>query len=106
MKLFNAGDTIEHARVWLGSAPRVPLVGGQDVWITMPRSWRRTAKITAIFPEPVTAPVTRGDVLGKLVLSGQGVPTTEVPLLAGADVPRLGLPGRAMAVMSRFVTGS
>ena len=106
VNLFNAGDTIEHARVWLGSAPRVPLVGGQDVWITMPRSWRRTAKITAIFPEPVTAPVTRGDVLGKLVLSGQGVPTTEVPLLAGADVPRLGLPGRAMAVMSRFVTGS
>ena len=90
VNLFNAGDTIEQARVWLGTAPRVALVGGQDVWITMPRSWRRTAKITVMFPEPVTAPVTRGDVLGKLVLSGQGVPTTEVPLLAGADVPRLG----------------
>ena len=30
----------------------------------------------------------------------------EVPLLAGDDVPKLGLPGRAMAVLSHYVTGS
>jgi D-alanyl-D-alanine carboxypeptidase (penicillin-binding protein 5/6) len=28
-----------------------------------------------------------------------------VPLLAGADVPRLGLPGRALAVLSHYITG-
>jgi D-alanyl-D-alanine carboxypeptidase (penicillin-binding protein 5/6) len=39
-------------------------------------------------------------------MSGQGVPGMEVPLLAGADVPKLGLPGRAMAILSRYVTGS
>jgi len=55
---------------------------------------------------PVAAPVSRGDVLGKLTVSGQGVPDMNVPLLAGADVARLGLPGRAMAVVSRYVTGS
>ncbi len=104
--LFNAGDTVEQARVWLGTQPRVALVGAHDLMITMPRSWRRTAQIAAVFPEPVPAPVGRGDLLGKLVVSGQGVPPTEVPLLAGADVPRLGLPGRAMAVVSRFVTGA
>ena len=104
--LFNAGDTVESARVWLGAQPRVPLVGGRDLVITMPRSWRRTAHIVAEFPEPVAAPVNHGDVLGKLTVSGQGVPPAEIPLLAGADVPRLGLPGRAVAVVSRFVTGS
>ena len=104
--LFNAGDTVEQARVWLGTYPRVALVGAHDLTITMPRSWRRTAQIAAVFPEPVAAPVGRGDVLGKLIVSGQGVPPTEVPLLAGADVPRLSLPGRAMAVLSRFVTGT
>jgi D-alanyl-D-alanine carboxypeptidase (penicillin-binding protein 5/6) len=29
----------------------------------------------------------------------------DVPLLAGEDVPRLGLPGRALAVLSHYVTG-
>ena len=106
VNLFSAGDPVESARVWLGTEPRVPLVGGQDLVMTMPRSWKRTARIAAEFPEPVAAPVTRGAVLGKLTVSGQGVPPAEIPLLAGADVPRLGLPGRAAAVVSRFVTGS
>jgi D-alanyl-D-alanine carboxypeptidase (penicillin-binding protein 5/6) len=54
----------------------------------------------------VRAPVARGDTLGKLAVSGQGVPDMDVPLLAGADVPKLGLPGRAIAVLSHYVMGS
>ena len=104
--LFTAGDTVEAAKVWLGTRPTVPLVGGQDLVLTMPRQWRRNAKIAVEYSNPVPAPVSRGDVLGRLTVSGQGVPSMDVPLLAGADVPRLGLPGRAMAVMSRYVTGS
>ncbi len=104
--LFTAGDTVETAKVWLGAQPTVPLVGGQDLVLTMPRQWRKSAKIAVQYDNPVPAPVSRGDVLGKLTVSGQGVPAMDVPLLAGADVPRLGLPGRAMAVVSRYVTGS
>ncbi len=104
--LFTAGDTVEAAKVWLGVQPTVPLVGGQDLVLTMPRQWRKSAKIAVEYDNPVPAPVSRGDVLGKLTVSGQGVPAMEAPLLAGADVPRLGLPGRAMAVMSRYVRGS
>ncbi len=104
--LFAAGDTVELAKVWLGARPAVPLVGGQDLVLTMPRQWRRNAKIEVEYSNPVPAPVSRGDVLGKLVVSGQGVPAMDVPLLAGADVPRLGLPGRAAAVMARYVMGS
>ena len=104
--LFAAGDTVESARVWLGARPTVPLVGGQDLVLTLPRQWRRSAKVAVEYSNPVPAPVSRGDVLGRLTVSGQGVPEMEVPLLAGADVPRLGLPGRAMAVVSRYVTGS
>ncbi len=104
--LFTAADTVESARVWLGNAPSVPLVSGRDLVITMPRQWRQTAKVEVQFQNPVNAPINRGEVLGKLLVSGQGVPAMEVPLLAGADVPRLGLPGRAMSVVSRYVLGS
>ena len=104
--LFAAGDTVEQAKVWLGARPTVPLVGGQDLVLTMPRQWRRNAKIEVEYSNPIPAPVSRGDMLGKLTVSGQGVPAMDVPLLAGADVPRLWLPGRAAAVMARYVTGS
>ena len=84
----------------------VPLVGGRDLVVTMPRQWRNSAKVTVQYDTPIKAPVARGDTLGKLMVSGQKVPAMEVPLLAGADVPKLGLPGRAMAVISHYVTGS
>ena len=103
--LFTAADTVDSARVWLGASPAVPLVGGRDLVLTLPRSWRQTAKISVEFASPVAAPVNRGDVLGKLMVAGQGVPPTSVPLLAGADVPRMGLPGRALAVLSRYTIG-
>lgn len=103
--LFTAGDVVEQAPVHLGTAPTVPLVGGRDVVMTMPRGWRNRAKVTLSYSTPVPAPVQRGTKLGTLSVSGQGVPELEVPLLAGADVPRLGLPGRAIAVVSRFLTG-
>ncbi len=103
--LFTAGDVIEQVPVWLGATPTVPLVSGRDLVVTMPRTWRKNASIKVSYQTPVNAPVSKGDALGKLVMSGQGVPPMDVTLLAGADVPRLGLPGRAMAVVSRWVTG-
>ncbi len=104
--LFGVGDTVENAKVYLGSAATVPLVGGRDLVLTLPRQWRQNARIAVEYPSPIPAPVSRGDVLGRLVVSGTGVPSMDVPLLAGADVDRLGLPGRAIAVVSRYVTGS
>ena len=91
--------------MWLGTSPTVPLVGGRDLVVTMPRNWRQNASIKVSFDTPILAPVAKGTPLGKLTVGGQGVPAMEVPLLAGADVPKLGLPGRAMAVLSRYVTG-
>ena len=103
--LFTAGDVVERVPVWLGISPTVSLVGGRDLTVTMPRNWRNSASIKVSYDTPIQAPVAKGTPLGKLVVSGQGVPAMDVPLLAGEDVPRLGLPGRAIAVLSHYVTG-
>ncbi len=104
--LFTAGDTVEQAPVWLGAAPTVPLVGGRDLVVTLPRGWRSKTTVTVVYESPIRAPVVRGTPLAKLSVTGAGVPDSSIPLLAGADVPRLGLPGRAMAVLTHMVTGS
>ena len=56
-------DTVENAKVWLGTRPTVPLVGGRDLVITMPRQWRTSAKIEVQYDAPIAAPINRGDVL-------------------------------------------
>ena len=104
--LFSAGDVIEKVPVWLGIDHTVPLVAARDVAVTMPRNWRQKAHVKLSYDAPLTAPVAKGDTVGKLTLTGDGVPHLEVPLLAAADVPRLGLPGRAMAVLSKYMTGT
>ena len=104
--LFTAGDTVELAKVWLGDRVTVPLVGGRDLVMTLPRGWKTKAKIVVSYASPIAAPISRGTQLATLTVSGAGVPDVSLPLLAGADVARLGLPGRSMAVLTRMVTGS
>jgi serine-type D-Ala-D-Ala carboxypeptidase (penicillin-binding protein 5/6) len=104
--LFSSGDAIEQVPVWLGTERTVALVAGRDVTVTMPRNWRQKASIKVAYDSPLTAPVAKGDMLGKLTVTGEGVPHLDVPLMAAADVPRLWLPGRAIAVLSKYVTGT
>ncbi len=106
VNLFTAGDVVEQAPVWLGTSATVPLVGGRDLIVTLPRNWKSRAKIAVDYETPIRAPVQRGTKLGQLTVRGDGVPELNVPLLAGADVARLGLPGRAMAVVSHYLTGA
>lgn len=106
VNLFAANEVVDHAPVWLGTSANVALVGAQDMVVTMPRQWRRSVKITVRFDTPVRAPVARGDVLGTLAISGQGVPEMNMPLVAAANVEKLSLPGRAIAVVSHYVTGT
>lgn len=106
VRLFAAGDVVEEAPVWLGTSPTVPLVGAHDLVATMPRNWRQKGKIQVSFATPIRAPVAKGRPLGHITITGDGLPTWDAPLVAGMDVERLSLPGRAMAVLVHYITGS
>jgi D-alanyl-D-alanine carboxypeptidase (penicillin-binding protein 5/6) len=103
--LFTAGQTVDTASVWLGAQPTVSLVSPRDIVITMPHSWRNAAHVHVSFASPIAAPVHKGQVVGTLDVSGQGVPSTQVALVAGADVGRMALPLRSIAVLEHAVTG-
>ncbi|WP_092960407.1 D-alanyl-D-alanine carboxypeptidase family protein [Falsiroseomonas stagni] len=100
--VFRAADTVEEVPVYLGERPTVPLVAGRDLVLTLPRQWRRNLQVRVRFDAPVPAPVTKGQGIGTLLISGQGVPEMTVPLIAGADVERLGLFPRIPAVIGRW----
>jgi D-alanyl-D-alanine carboxypeptidase (penicillin-binding protein 5/6) len=103
--LFRAADTVDEAPVWLGARAKVPLVGGRDVVLTLPRAWRDRLSVRVAYPSPVPAPVLRGQEIGELLVGGTGVPPMRVPLYAGADVERLGLVERIPAVVMQRLFG-
>jgi D-alanyl-D-alanine carboxypeptidase (penicillin-binding protein 5/6) len=100
--IFRAAETVEEAPVWLGERATVPLVAGRDLVLTLPRQWRRSLQARVRYEAPIPAPVAKGQEVGRLVVSGQGVPEMQLPLLAGADVDRLGLLPRIPVVIGRW----
>jgi len=101
--LFKAGQVIEEVPVYLGARPAVPLIGGRDVVVTVPRNWQETMQAKLRYQAPIAAPVLKGQELGRLEVSGRGVPTLSLPLLAGADVDKRGMLGRIPAVIGGFL---
>jgi serine-type D-Ala-D-Ala carboxypeptidase (penicillin-binding protein 5/6) len=88
-RLFKPGDAIGEADVWLGERPTVPLTVAQDAAVTLSRSARRDMVVTLRYDGPVEAPVAKGQVVGTLAVAAPGA-ATEFPVVAAADVPKLG----------------
>lgn len=92
--LFATGETVDTLPVWMGQAPSVPLLVEQPVKLTLNSTQRRGLKVTLVGDAPVQAPVAKGTRLATLRLEAPDMPTREIPLLAGADVERMGLLAR------------
>lgn len=106
-QLFAKGDKVEDAEVWLGSEAKVPLTVDTNLVVTIPRKARRDMKVSVAYDKPVAAPIKKGQPIGKVVVTVPDMPPAEIPLVAGADVERMGALGRvAMAaahlIWSRF----
>jgi serine-type D-Ala-D-Ala carboxypeptidase (penicillin-binding protein 5/6) len=104
--LFKGGEVAAEAEVWLGQEAMVPLVVEKGLLITLPRKARRQMKVTVTYDGPIPAPIAKGDKLAKLVISAPGVDPIEMPLLAGADVQRLGFLGRFAAALKYILWGA
>jgi len=104
--LFKPGDVVTDADVWLGVAPKVPLTVNKEVLFTLQRTARHDMKVTVNYNGPLAAPIQKGATVGTLVVSAPGVANVEFPLLAAADVERLGFMGRIGAAVKHILWGS
>jgi D-alanyl-D-alanine carboxypeptidase (penicillin-binding protein 5/6) len=104
-KLFAAGAKVDDAEVWLGTAPNVPLTATHDIVVTLPKSSRKDMKVAVDYKGPVPAPVKKGQPIGKLVVTAPNTRPAEVPLVAGADVPRMGPLGRIATLAGWYIWG-
>ena len=103
--LFDKGEIVESADIWLGELSRVPLVLEEGLTITLPRDARKNLTVTVAFESPIPAPVEEGEVLAKLVIKTSDSGAMEFPLVAGNSVPRAGPFKRITGALSYMLFG-
>ena len=103
--LFEPGELVTEALVWLGDAPSVPLVIEREVLVTMARSARDDMKVVAVYNGPVPAPIEKGTSLATLTIEAPGMRTIEAPLLAGTDIRELSTFARIGAALNYLLWG-
>ena len=105
-RLFDSGQQVDQAEVWLGEAARVPLRIDEALTITLPRSARDTMRIAVVYDAPVPAPITEGTPVATLVVDVSDVVHSERPLVAAQSVARRGFFGRISSAVSYLIFGA
>ena len=104
--LFKAGDVVDFANVWLGKNGKVPLIIEDDVVLSISRQDRRKMKAKIIYTGPIPAPIVKGQPIAILEISAKDMKTVEFPLVAGADISKLGGISRLKAAFNYLLMGS
>lgn len=86
---FASGQPLVQAKVWMAGVEEVPLTIASDIKISMPKTGQLATKAAVTYQSPLIAPVTRGQEVGKLTVTFADGSSKELPLLAGADAPKL-----------------
>lgn len=103
--LYEAGQFVDRATVWLGKDTYVDLVLKERLDLVLSRAERRKMKITLQWLDPLPAPLVKGDVVGRLVLDLPGR-NKSYELLVGKSVEELGLFDRIGAAVKYMIYGA
>ncbi len=104
--LFEKGETVIDAKVWLGSEAAIPLIVPESVHLTLRRKARKDLAITVIYEGPVPAPLVKGQQIAQLHIAAPGMDTQIIPLLAARPVDHLGFFGRLGAAFQYLLWGT
>ncbi|MBA4266208.1 MAG: peptidase [Comamonadaceae bacterium] len=104
VRLAKAGEPVSTPRVWKGKAAQVKLGLPQGVVVTVPAGEGDKLRTEIIRPEPLVAPLTRGQALGTLKIStANGAPVADVPLTVLETVEESGIFGRAWDALRLWI---
>lgn len=89
VRLARRGQMLGQVRVTRGAMARVAAVVRSDVTAVRPRDENAKITLKPVLPGRVTAPVRKGDPMGRAVILSAGRPVGEVQLVAGNCVKRV-----------------
>ena len=95
VKLFDAGQAVASPKVWKGQAAQVRLGTFRPLVVAVPAGSVAQLKTQVTRPDPIVAPVTKGQALGALKVFKGDQALLDVPLAALEGVEQAGVWGRA-----------
>ena len=95
VKLFDAGQAVVTPVVWKGKTNAVKLGRPSPIVVAVPTGAAGRLQTQAARPEPLLAPLTKGQAVGVLKVTLDQKPLVDVPLLALDGVESAGFLGRA-----------
>jgi len=84
--LYAADVPATRVRVWLGDDSELPLGVGHNLYLTLPRGDHEKLRARLTVPDMQTAPIRRGQTVGKLTLELGRQPYAEYPLVALKEI--------------------
>jgi D-alanyl-D-alanine carboxypeptidase (penicillin-binding protein 5/6) len=104
VRLFPAGEPAASVRIWKGKSPEVKLGLPNGVVVSVPAGEGARLKTEIARPEPLVAPLTRGQLVGTLRVSlASGEPVSEIPLTVLETVEESGVIGRAWDALRLWI---
>lgn len=105
--VVKSGTRLADADVWMGEVPTVGLTVAEDLSMLVPvMGTSNGVEAQIVYDNPITAPITKGQQLGELVVAFEGMPETRIPLVAEQDVATGGFATRmrtaALVLWERF----
>lgn len=97
--------TLPDVPVWLGEQRTVPVSVAQPIKVVGHKAAFPKAKAELVLDKTVRAPVKKGDVVGTFVVTLEGRDPVSAPVIAEADVKKLGFLGQAIEGLSTMMKG-
>jgi len=99
---YKAGEKFASNRVWMGDREQVDLGIALDTPITIPRGQRKNLKANFELNQQLTAPISKGTVVGKLFLQLDGEDIAQYPLVTLQEVNEGSLFSKIMDYIKLF----
>lgn len=96
-EVVKAGTRLAEADIWMGAAPSVGLTVTDRVSLLVPVLNQSGMSAEVVYREPVEAPIVKGQEMGELIITRDGLPDVRVPLVAEESVERGGFSVRLRA---------
>ena len=97
---IKAGETIATAKTWMGNAPEINLTTPSDFTTLKPIGTTGTIQASALFEEPLVAPLEKGTQVGIVRVTQKNMPTYELPLVLAESLERGGFFSRFKQVVA------
>jgi len=94
LKLFAANQAVKEPAIWKGDSNTLPIGLPRDVVVAVPAGTASQVTTTLARPDPLLAPVHKGQAMGTLNISIAGRPYAQLPMQALKEVSLAGWFGR------------